>query len=174
MKIYVASPFGFSDAGRSFYYLELIPKLEAAGHVPVDPWQLTRADLIGKVTSMPYGLERKQAWADLNIEIGLNNRNGIDGSHALLAVLDGSDVDSGTAAEIGYAYAKGLLIVGYRTDFRLGGDNEGALVNLQVEYFIRASGGTIVNSLDDALAYLRIIPFMSSAVRQSLYKAKRL
>ena len=62
-------------------------------------------------------------------------------------MLDGTDVDSGTAAEIGYAFAKGKRIVGYRGDFRLSADNEGSLVNLQVEYFIHASGGRIVSSI---------------------------
>ena len=64
-------------------------------------------------------------------------------------MLDGVDVDSGTAAEIGYGFAKGKKIVGYRGDLRLSSDNEGAIVNLQVEYFIRASGGTIINRLVD-------------------------
>jgi len=58
-------------------------------------------------------------------------------------VLDGSDVDSGTAAEIGYAFAQKKKIFGYRSDFRLAADNEGAMVNLQVEYFICASGGDL-------------------------------
>ena len=65
----------------------------------------------------------------------------------VLAVLDGTDVDSGTAAEIGYAFAKGRPILGYRGDFRLSADNEGSTVNLQVEYFITASGGTIFTSV---------------------------
>ena len=64
-------------------------------------------------------------------------------------MLDGVDVDSGTAAEIGYAFARGKLIVGYRGDFRLSADNEGGTVNLQVEYFIRESGGTIVTRYED-------------------------
>ena len=65
----------------------------------------------------------------------------------MFAVLDGTDVDSGTAAEIGYAFARGKKILGYRGDFRLSADNEGATVNLQVEYFIRESGGDIVTAL---------------------------
>jgi nucleoside 2-deoxyribosyltransferase len=36
----------------------------------------------------------------------------------VVAVLDGPDVDSGTAFEVGYAYARGIPIVGIRTDFR--------------------------------------------------------
>ena len=67
----------------------------------------------------------------------------------ILAVLDGTDVDSGTAAEIGYAFAKGKPILGYRGDFRLSADNDGSTVNLQVEYFIRQSGGDIVASIKE-------------------------
>ena len=77
------------------------------------------------------------------------NRAAIDGARALVAVLDGADVDSGTAAEIGYAFALGKLIVGYRGDSRVSADNEGGVINLQVEYFIRQSGGTIVNRYED-------------------------
>jgi nucleoside 2-deoxyribosyltransferase len=62
-------------------------------------------------------------------------------------VLDGVDVDSGTASEIAFAYALGKRVFGLRTDFRLTGDNEAALVNLQVRYWIDASGGSAVTSL---------------------------
>jgi nucleoside 2-deoxyribosyltransferase len=64
-------------------------------------------------------------------------------------VLDGTDVDSGSAAEVGYAFAKGKPILGYRGDFRLSADNEGSMVNLQVEYFIRQSGGDIITQIAD-------------------------
>ena len=52
---------------------------------------------------MPYGTDRRDVWKALNAEIGGNNCEGIDRADALVAVLDGPDVDSGTAAEIGYA-----------------------------------------------------------------------
>lgn len=45
--------------------------------------------------------------------------DGIDSSHCMVAWLDGPDADSGTAFEVGYAYAKGMPVVGVRTDFRL-------------------------------------------------------
>ena len=70
-------------------------------------------------------------------------------------------MDSGTAAEIGYAFARDKPVIGYRGDVRLAGDNEGAIVNLQVEYFIRASGGTVLTRLADvrrALAALGARP----------------
>jgi nucleoside 2-deoxyribosyltransferase len=37
---------------------------------------------------------------------------------AVVAVLDGPDVDSGAALEMGVAYGKGIPIIGVRTDFR--------------------------------------------------------
>ena len=71
----------------------------------------------------------------------------------MLAVLDGPDVDSGTAAEIGWAAAHDTPVIGLRTDFRLA-DHEAAAVNLQVEDFVVASGGRLVRNLDDAVAAL--------------------
>jgi nucleoside 2-deoxyribosyltransferase len=57
---------------------------------------------------------------------------GIDDCDIVVAVLDGgSDVDSGTAWEIGYAYAKGKKLIGLRTDLRTLGP-EGN-VNLMIE-----------------------------------------
>lgn len=58
---------------------------------------------------------------------------GVDASDLVVAVLDGVDVDSGTAWEIGYAYAKGKPVIGLRTDFRELADG---IVNLMVEMSI--------------------------------------
>jgi nucleoside 2-deoxyribosyltransferase len=149
MKIYMASPLGFSEAGRLFYDGTLIPEIVRLGFEVVDPWTLTDQAKMEAVQNMPYGQARRDAWRRLNVEIGGNNRAGIDRADMVLAVLDGVDVDSGTAAEIGYAFAKGKPILGYRGDFRVSADNEGSTVNLQVEYFIRQSGGDIVTKLAD-------------------------
>ncbi len=46
----------------------------------------------------------------------------INHSDAVVAILDGADSDSGTCIEIGYAKAKGKLIIEVRTDFRSGED----------------------------------------------------
>jgi len=59
------------------------------------------------------------------------NLKGIENSDILVAVLDGADVDSGTAWEIGFAFAKGKPVFGLRTDFRTLGV-EGT-VNLMIE-----------------------------------------
>ena len=147
MKIYLAGPLGFSEAGREFHNRTLVPKLRALGHFILDPWKLTEKTKIDAVMRLAYGPKRRDAWRRLNPIMGANNRAAIDKADSVVAVLDGVDVDSGTAAEIGYAFAKGKPILGYRGDFRLSADNEGSTVNLQVEYFIRESGGDIVTSV---------------------------
>jgi nucleoside 2-deoxyribosyltransferase len=50
--------------------------------------------------------------------------DGIDSADVILAVLDGSDADSGTCWECGYAFAKGKRVIGLRTDLR-GSEDEG-------------------------------------------------
>jgi nucleoside 2-deoxyribosyltransferase len=157
-RIYIASPLGFSQAGRHFYTGILVPFVRDLGYEVLDPWALTDPARIAVVQAMPYGTARREAWRALDREIGATNRAAIDAADGVVAVLDGVDVDSGTAAEVGYAFARGKLIVGYRGDFRLSADNEGSTVNLQVEYFIRESGGTIVDRYEDlapALTSLR-------------------
>jgi nucleoside 2-deoxyribosyltransferase len=154
MKIYTAGPLGFSEAGRTFHNNTVLPDLLRLGHEPLDPWTLTEQRKIDAVLAMDYGPARRDAWRALNVEIGGNNREAIDRCDAVFVVLDGVDVDSGSAAEVGYAFAKGKPILGYRGDFRLSADNEGSVVNLQVEYFIRQSGGDIISQIADLGAAL--------------------
>ncbi|HEY7602244.1 MAG TPA: nucleoside 2-deoxyribosyltransferase [Methylomirabilota bacterium] len=154
VRIYLAGPLGFSEAGRHFYQTVLVPFVQRLGYEVLDPWALTDSRKIQAVEAMPYGPEKREAWRKLNHEMGATNRAAIDAADGVVAVLDGTDVDSGTAAEIGYAFARGKLIVGYRGDFRLSADNEGSTVNLQVEYFIRESGGGIVERYEDLASSL--------------------
>lgn len=145
-RCYVASPLGFSAAGRHYYAEVLIPALAEVVD-PVDPWTLTEAHEIE--AARRDGRERGFA-----LEIGRRNAAAIDSCELLAAVLDGQEVDSGTAAEVGYGAAKGLTCFGLRTDLRQSGE-PGVAVNLQVEHFVVASGGAIASSLDelvDALA----------------------
>ena len=148
MKVYLAGPLGFSEAGRVFHYDTLIPMIERCGATVIDPWTLTDAGRIAAVAAMPISDERKAAWSEVNEEIARNNTRALDACDMIVAVLDGTDVDSGTAAEIGYGFARGKPVLGYRGDIRLAADNEGALINLQVEYFIRMIGGEIVTNLE--------------------------
>ena len=154
MKIYLAGPLGFSEAGCHFQSKILIPKLKHLGHKILNPWEGPYKSKAKIIAGLPYGQKKRNEWKKLNPKIGKRNQTLIGKCDAVFAVLDGPDVDSGTAAEIGYAYAKDRPILGYRGDFRLSADNEGSTVNLQVEYFIHESGGEIISSLknlDDAL-----------------------
>lgn len=62
----------------------------------------------------------------------------------VLAWLDGSDIDSGTAFEIGYAYSKGKAIAGYITDKRFNGENINKMI-----YGACNNGGLIFDSIKD-------------------------
>jgi nucleoside 2-deoxyribosyltransferase len=121
----------------------------------IDPWTLTSKAELAPILNLPYGLKRKKAWERFNKVIGKRNRDAIDRSNFVVAVLDGQDVDSGTAAEIGYAFGVEKVIFGYRGDFRLAADNEGSMVNLQVEFFIRQSGGQITSTVAELLEKLK-------------------
>ncbi len=145
---YIASPLGFSEAGRLFYKTVFLPLIAEVGFVILDPWELTPARLINSVQNLPYGQEKKEQWSKINSIMGSNNRLAIEKSDIVIAVLDGTNVDEGTASEIGYGAALKKTIIGYRNDFRLSSENEGCKVNLQVEYFINFSGGKIVTDLE--------------------------
>jgi nucleoside 2-deoxyribosyltransferase len=144
-RVYVASPLGFTAATRDYYDREVLGRLWDAGCVPLDPW--------AGQDGPPAGADPR-ALAHWSHAAGRRNAELIDEADALLAILDGADVDSGTAAEIGYAAARGKPIVGVRDDLRQTGDNAGVTVNLQVEYFIRSSGGWIAGNLAEGLARL--------------------
>lgn len=151
-KIYVASPLGFTDAGRLYSHDVLLPALRDAGFEPLDPWEVD-AEIV-RVFSLPPGPERASLLEPTNRRVGEKNAQLIVACDGMLAVLDGSDVDSGTAAEIGYAAALHRPVVGLRSDLRVTGDNEATLVNLQVEWFITESGGRLATTLPEALGYL--------------------
>ncbi len=64
--------------------------------------------------------------------------DGIDSSSAVLAIIDGAEVDSGVAWEMGYAYARGKPVVGVRTDFRPGAEHGvNIMLSRSCRYLIR-------------------------------------
>ena len=148
MRVYLASPLGFSEATRS-YLDDLVALLKRHGFDVFDPWSQGYNQLIAEADSVPDAERRLAKLAEANREIGEGNEKGIRSCDSMVAVLDGVDVDSGTASEIGFAYGLGQRILGLRADFRHIGDNEAAVVNLQVQYWIEASGGSIVSSLEE-------------------------
>jgi nucleoside 2-deoxyribosyltransferase len=136
---YLASPLGFSEAGRYYYRRVYLPALARVVE-PVDPWALTSDTEIAEAREA--GRER-----ELALEIGRRNAQAIRRSSLLVALLDGQEPDAGTVAEVGYAAGLGLCCYGLRSDIRESGE-AGARVNLQVESFIVQSGGFVVPSLD--------------------------
>lgn len=56
----------------------------------------------------------------------------LERADVVIAILDGADVDSGTAWECGYAHKLRTPVIGLRTDLRRGGDDPGAGVNLML------------------------------------------
>lgn len=171
MRVYLAGPLGFSEAGRAFHNTEIAAALATLKYEILDPWQLAPASRIAETSEMPYGEPKRAAWEALNPEIGGINAAAIKACDLVFAVLDGTDVDSGTASEIGYAFALGKKILGYRGDFRLSADNEGSVVNLQVEYFIRKSGGEIIKKIAELPEALRRLGLSPSAVGDTTHVA---
>jgi len=153
VKVYLASPLGFAASTKAFMD-EIVDAL--SDHVVVvNPWDDHRFDDdFARAPGIDNRAERLALYHRVNTELGRTNAASILSCDGMVAILDGVDVDSGTASEIGFAFAQGKRIYGLRTDFRLAGDNEGSIVNLQVQYFIEASGGeihTTVAGLTDAV-----------------------
>jgi nucleoside 2-deoxyribosyltransferase len=102
MRLYIAGPL-FTEAERAFN-LVLARALEAAGHDVYLPQRDTPgADGIGRTEAIFRANLAALAKVD-----------------AVVAVCDGSQVDDGTAWEIGYAYGRNMQVYGLRTDSRIG------------------------------------------------------
>lgn len=82
--------------------------MRESGFEVLDPWN---------TGIEPPARAEKQAWDRFNMLAGERNRKMIGYSNGMLAVLDGTDVDSGTASETGCAFALGKKILGYRGVF---------------------------------------------------------
>lgn len=78
------------------------------------------------------------------IQIFLKNLKALESADIIVANIDGADADSGTAWEMGYAFARGKQVIALRTDFRRTGNHE--KVNLMLE-----ESATVVTSTDQLL-----------------------
>jgi len=151
LKVFLASPLGFAESTRSLLPV-LCGILRELGVEPINPWDASHdlEEELRRVDALPDPAERRRSLHAAAMKIAERNATLLRECHGVLAVLDGSDVDSGTASEIGYAFGLGDKIIhGYRGDFRRSGENDGVHVNLQVEYWIEKSGGRIVFSLEE-------------------------
>lgn len=147
--MYLANPLGFSELGRVALDATLLPALGSWGYAVYEPFAGARdlADAMEALAARgPPDAAALAQLREINARVGARNRDWLERCDLVVAVLD--DPDPGVAAEIGHASALGKPVFGYYGDFRVRGDNPGAVVNLQVQYFIEASGGVIARSLD--------------------------
>jgi nucleoside 2-deoxyribosyltransferase len=113
MRLYLAAPL-FTEAERAFN-LVLARALEAEDHQVYLPQQdRPETQVADRTTSIFYA-----------------NLAALRKADAVVAVCDGSQVDDGTAWEIGYAYGKNIQIFGLRTDVRIVQRSD-ELINLMV------------------------------------------
>jgi nucleoside 2-deoxyribosyltransferase len=146
-KVYLASPLGFSPELKP--YLERVKtRLHQLGYEVFDPWAQPFSKEIREASGISDHDERIRAFIRLAKEIGAPNENRIRESDILLGVLDGAEVDSGCAAEIGFAMAIRKKCFGLRTDWRDSGEF-GLPLNLQVLNFIERSGGKLFRSIEE-------------------------
>ncbi len=151
MKLYIASPLGFSPETKP--YLEKVKqKIRSQGHEIFDPWEqhqyAQRIMLACKIENFHTRVDEFRAIAS---GIGEINEKGIIECGGLLAILDGAEVDSGTASEVGFASALGKKCYGLRTDIRDCGDFVGVPINLQVLRFIERSGGCLFRGVEEII-----------------------
>ena len=128
MKIYFAGPL-FSEAERDWIRatIEQIETLAAKREAKVE-------------IIFPYDLIKQEEVDVLGVnakyEIFSRCKSHLHDVDLVIALLDGTQVDDGTAWEIGYFYARKLpeqTIIGIRTDFRNAGESRGAVINCMIE-----------------------------------------
>jgi nucleoside 2-deoxyribosyltransferase len=129
MKIYLAGPL-FSEAERN-WLRGLKNRIEAfAGSKEKTVEVIFPYDLIDQDEVAALG-------AKGTVKIFEECRTSLEEADILVAVLDCSQVDDGTAWEIGYFFArkmgKARPVIGIRTDFRRAGENEYSKVNAMIE-----------------------------------------
>ena len=132
-KIYLAAPL-FSEAEREFNakIAGILREKKYAVHLPQE---------VGDDSST-----RDEAETGRIFEYNLK---ALDECDIVVAVVDGADADSGTAWEIGYAYAMKKRVILLRTDFRRVGRSEA--VNLMLE-----ESGEVVGSVGELVRVLGV------------------
>ncbi len=132
MRIYLAGPL-FTDAERDFNVV-LAAALERDGHTVFLPQRDSpQSDTNAGHTARTFACDVR----------------GLSEADAVVAVCDGIPMDDGTAWEVGYAYARGIPIVGLRTDSRIVGPDE------RVNLMIQESVTTLVGATADVVAAVR-------------------
>ena len=134
--IYQAGPL-FTQAEQA-WHKTLSARLRDAGHKVIWPGDLLTDEQV------------KEAGANATSLIFNACKQGLEGCTCVVALLDGTQVDDGTAWEIGYAHAKGLPVYGIRTDFRHAGETQHSTVNSMIEGCLAG----LARSVEELLAVL--------------------
>lgn len=130
MKVYFAAPL-FSTAERLFNDI-LTDELRAFGHEVFLPQENQPDGTLQFVCPPSENPPPSGAQGIFDSDV-----RGIAWCEVVVAILDGSDPDSGTAWECGFAYAQSIPVIGVRTDFRQVGDHGGEPVNLTLTCSVR-------------------------------------
>jgi len=101
MKVFLAAPL-FSEAER-YFNSKVAKKLRDRG---LEVWLAQESPFIHEGTSK----EKKKIYKE--------DISALKACDVVVAVLDGVEVDSGVAFEIGYAVATGKPVIGLKTDHR--------------------------------------------------------
>ena len=140
MRIYFAAPL-FSEAEREF-------NIKVAKELRKEGFDVFLPQEHSGMTEMPDTDEKRRK---LLTGFFTNDIEAIDGSDILLIVLDGRVPDEGACFELGYAYARGKICVGLKTDSRvseMGTDN--AMI-------VGSLGDNIAKDLDSLTTMLKSI-----------------
>jgi nucleoside 2-deoxyribosyltransferase len=132
MKVFLAAPL-FNEAERRFNS-EIARRLRESGF---EVWLAQEAPFIQKGTH-----EEKRIIYDGDI-------SALRTGDAVVAVLDGIEVDAGVAYEMGYAKALGKPIFGFKTDYRTFSGME------EVNLMLEVSMVKICRSVDELTDALR-------------------
>ena len=139
-QVYIAGPL-FSEAER-YFNLKLSAICEKLGYKVFLPQRDAPKLVEGNVS-----------------DVFCAELHALESAGLILANLDGVDVDSGAAWELGYATARGKSIIGIRTDWRMFSPNESVNLMIQqscvlvksIDQLIRALMAFKENSTDDDL-----------------------
>ena len=117
-SIYLANPYGFSAQQKSLLLPELVGALEALGLEVREPFQ--------RNNQVDFS---EPGWA---YRIGQADRQDVEQSDAIFAVVNGTPPDEGVMVELGIAIALGKPTFLFRDDFRKVTDSEEYPLNLML------------------------------------------
>jgi nucleoside 2-deoxyribosyltransferase len=146
MRIYLAGPL-FTEAGRAWMRTLKQNILDLAAQTGVQVEVLWPWEFVPQAELQSLGDQAGQVIFQSCI-------SNLESADMVIALLDGTQVDDGTAWEIGYFYSMHRTdprpIVGIRTDLRNAGECPGARVNAMIEY----ACDYIAGGQDEVIGYL--------------------